>query len=122
MTMLPLSLHDVSFVVRGRPIIDRVSVSIAAGPRTVILGPNGAGKSVLMRLCHGLLRPTSGRLAWHGEHNGRVGQAMVFQRPVMLRRSALANVTYGLRLAGLGARECELRARDVILGSRPETA
>jgi tungstate transport system ATP-binding protein len=39
---------------------------------------------------------------------------MVFQRPVMLRRSALANVVYGLRLAGHSARECELRARDVL--------
>ena len=52
--MLPLILEDVSFVVGGRAIIDRVSCEFAPGPRTVILGPNGSGKSVLMRLCHGL--------------------------------------------------------------------
>jgi tungstate transport system ATP-binding protein len=39
---------------------------------------------------------------------------MVFQRPVMLRRSALANVVYGLRLAGFGPMEARLRARDVL--------
>jgi tungstate transport system ATP-binding protein len=39
---------------------------------------------------------------------------MVFQHPIMLRRSALANIVYGLKLAGVSARERELRARDVI--------
>ena len=82
--------------------------------RTLILGPNGAGKSVLMRLCHGLLAPTSGSIVWRGFGNERRSQAMVFQRPVMLRRSALANVVYGLRLAGISPRERELRAGDVL--------
>jgi tungstate transport system ATP-binding protein len=111
--MLPLVLDQVSFNAGGRIIIDRVSCEFGAGSRTIILGPNGSGKSVLMRLCHGLLRPTAGRIAWHGG-NGSRRQAMVFQRPVMLRRSALANVTYGLKLAGVPASERELRARDVL--------
>ena len=116
--MLPLELKEVSFEAGGRTIIDRVSCVIAAGPRTVILGPNGAGKSVLMRLVHGLLQPTSGSVEWHGSQYGARGrqQAMVFQRPVMLRRSALANITYGLRLAGVSRTERELRARDVLEG------
>jgi tungstate transport system ATP-binding protein len=112
--MLPLLLHDVSFAVNGRTIIDQLTVEIAAGPRTVILGPNGAGKSVLMRLCHGLLQPTAGVIAWRGTTSGGPRQAMVFQRPVMLRRTALANVIYGMRLAGFEPHECELRARDVL--------
>jgi tungstate transport system ATP-binding protein len=112
--MLPLLLQEVSFTVNGRTIIDRISVEIAAGPRTIILGPNGAGKSVLMRLCHGLLKPTAGVIAWRGPRNGGLRQAMVFQRPVMLRRSALANVVYGMGLAGIAPRERELRARDVL--------
>ena len=114
--MLPLELKDVCFRVNGKVIIDRVSVEIGAGPRTIILGPNGAGKSVLMKLCHGLLRPTGGAIVWRG--NGGTGrprrQAMVFQRPVMLRRSALANIVYGLKLAGVARTERELRARDVL--------
>jgi tungstate transport system ATP-binding protein len=90
--MLPLRLQQVSFL----HIIKPLSIDIEAGPSTVILGANGAGKSVLMRLMHGLLAPTSGRIAWNSP--GR--QAMVFQHPVMLRRSALANVAYALRVAG----------------------
>jgi tungstate transport system ATP-binding protein len=112
--MLPLVLDQVSFAVNGRAIIDRISAEIGAGPRSIILGPNGAGKSVLMRLCHGLLRPTSGSIVWRAANGGPQRQAMVFQRPVMLRRSALANVIYGMRLAGIASRERELRARDVL--------
>lgn len=112
--MLPLVLENVSFAVNGKTIIDRVSVEITEGPRTIILGPNGAGKSVLMRLCHGLLTPTAGRIAWAGAANGARRQAMVFQRPVMLRRSALSNIVYGLRLAGKSPGECRLRAQDVL--------
>jgi len=114
--VLPLILEDVSFVAGGRPIIDRVSCEFTPGPRTVILGPNGSGKSVLMRLCHGLLMPTSGRIVWrgnHDEHRPRA-QAMVFQRPVMLRRSALGNVTYGLKLAQVPRIERDRRAREVL--------
>jgi tungstate transport system ATP-binding protein len=112
--MLPLVLNQVSFEVNGKTIIDRVSVEIAAGPRTVILGPNGAGKSVLMRLCHGLLAPTAGTIIWRGSRSTSQRQAMVFQRPVMLRRSAHANVVYGLKLAGIPPAECDLRANDVL--------
>lgn len=112
--MLPLVLDQVTFAVNGKTIIDRVSMEITEGPRTVILGPNGAGKSVLMRLCHGLFAPTSGSISWRGEANSRRRQAMVFQRPVMLRRSALANIVYGLKLAGVSPRERQLRARDVL--------
>ncbi len=112
--MLPLVFDRVSFAVNGKTIIDRVSMDITEGPRTVILGPNGAGKSVLMRLCHGLLAPTSGAITWRGAGSGRQRQAMVFQRPVMLRRSALANIAYGLKLSGVSRRERGLRARDVL--------
>jgi tungstate transport system ATP-binding protein len=114
--VLPLILEEVSFVAGRRTIIDRVSCEFAPGPRTVILGPNGSGKSVLMRLCHGLLRPTSGRIVWRGgrDESRPRAQAMVFQRPVMLRRSALGNVTYGLALAGLTRAERDRRARNML--------
>jgi tungstate transport system ATP-binding protein len=112
--MLPLVLDNVSFAAGGRTIIDRVSMELAEGPRTVILGANGAGKSVLMRLCHGLLYPTEGSIEWLGGSNGRRRQAMVFQRPVMLRRSALSNIVYGLKLNGISTHESEMRARDVL--------
>ncbi len=114
--MLPLELDQLTYSAGNAAIIRGISARIEAGPRSVILGPNGAGKSVLMRLCHGLLTPTGGRVVWHGAKNGDVRrhQAMVFQRPVMLRRSALANVMYGLKLAGKSRSQAELRAMDVL--------
>lgn len=98
--LLPLRLQDVVFAVGERRIIDGLTLEIHAGPRCMIVGPNGAGKSVLLRLCHGLLRPTSGTIRWHApEVDGAPRrQAMVFQRPVMLRRSAIANVVYALKV------------------------
>jgi tungstate transport system ATP-binding protein len=94
--ILPLEMEGVSFAAGGRAIIEPLTLAIEAGPSTILLGANGAGKSVLMRLMHGLLAPSSGKVSWRGSGQ----QAMVFQRPVMLRRSALANVVYGLEAAG----------------------
>ena len=116
LTLLPLRLDDVVFAVGDRRIIDGVSMTLDAARRTMIVGPNGAGKSVLLRLCHGLLRPTAGTIRWNApEIEGAPRrQAMVFQRPVMLRRSALANVVYALVVAGAPAAEREARARDAL--------
>lgn len=105
--LLPLRLTRVTYDAGGKRIIDGVSLTIDKGSRTVLLGPNGAGKSVLMRLCHGLLRPSSGQVRYSGPEwaDGRRRHAMAFQRPVLLRRSALANITYALCLAGVARRE-----------------
>lgn len=96
--ILPLRLENVVYAAAGQPIIDRITLEIGAGPSTIILGANGAGKSVLMRLMHGLLAPSSGSIVWNAA-DARRRQAMVFQRPIMLRRSAHANVVYALKLA-----------------------
>jgi len=115
-SILPLTLDNVAYASNGQRIIAGVSLSIEAGPSTVILGANGAGKSVLMRLMHGLLRPTAGRVRWSEADPAslRRRQAMVFQRPVMLRRSALANVVYALQLAGVPSGEREAQARAAL--------
>jgi tungstate transport system ATP-binding protein len=104
-SILPLTLENVAYASNGQPIIPGVSLAIEAGPSTIILGANGAGKSVLMRLMHGLLAPSAGSVRWNEADPSSVRrrQAMVFQRPVMLRRSAIANVVYALELAGVTA-------------------
>jgi tungstate transport system ATP-binding protein len=111
-----LCLENVVFSVNARRIVDGVTLTLEAGPRTVIVGPNGAGKSMLLRLCHGLLRPTSGTIAWGAPElpGAPRRQAMVFQRPVLLRRSALANVTYALKVAGIPREQREARAREAL--------
>ncbi|OGA31294.1 MAG: ABC transporter ATP-binding protein [Betaproteobacteria bacterium RIFCSPLOWO2_02_FULL_68_150] len=114
--ILPLALRDASFAAGGRTIIDRMSIEVAAGPSSIILGANGAGKSVLMRLMHGLLAPTAGAVAWNepdAERRRRL-QAMVFQRPVLLRRSALANIVYALKVARIARMERERLAIEAL--------
>lgn len=108
-TILPLKACGLGFAAGALRILSDISLTVAPGAPTLILGPNGAGKSTLLRLLHGLLVPTEGRIAWAGRDAAR-RQAMVFQRPVLLRRSALANVVYPLRLAGVPAEQRACRA------------
>ena len=108
---LPLQLQGVVWEAGGQRRLDGVDLTIEAGARTVILGPNGAGKSLLLRLCHGLLQPSAGKVIWRGPAAAESAshQAMVFQRPVMLRRSAAANLGYALKLRGLNGNERRAR-------------
>lgn len=100
-SILPLVLDGVSYAVGGTPLLSDVSLTIAAGRRLVIMGPNGAGKSLLLRLCHGLIVPIAGRVRWASGEGRPKGQAMVLQRPVLLRRTVAENLDYPLSLRGL---------------------
>jgi len=115
-TLLPLTLDGVTFEVGGRRIVDAVSTVLAAGTRSMIVGPNGAGKSVLLRLCHGLLRPSAGRIAWNTPDIAGAPrrQAMVFQRAVLLRRSVIGNVIYALKVARSEPARREARALEAL--------
>lgn len=109
--LLPLEFADVSYRVGSRTLIDQLSFSLSSGEPTLILGPNGAGKSLTLRLAHGLLQPTTGSVAWRGSATTglRRRQAMVFQRPVLLKRSVASNVDYALRVQGVPREQRELR-------------
>ncbi len=115
-SVLPLQVDGLCFSVAGTLLIDHLSFVLEAGPRTIILGPNGAGKSLLLRLCHGLITPGAGRVSWNGVNGGtaRRAQAMVFQRPVMLRRSVAANVDYALALRGIPRTERRDRVDEAL--------
>lgn len=80
-------------------LIDGIDLTLERESRTVVMGPNGAGKSLLLRLLHGMLTPAAGEVLWDGrplDEEGRRHQAMVFQRPVLLRRSVAANLRFVL--------------------------
>jgi tungstate transport system ATP-binding protein len=112
---LPLQFEDVMVLARDIALVRDVSLQIAAGAPTVLVGPNGAGKSTLLRLAMGLIEPTRGRITWGGraESDGR-RRAMVFQRPVMLRRSAAGNIGYALRAAGIPRAERPRGLADIL--------
>ena len=100
---MPIQISGLSYRAGGRTLIDQIDLEIASKGITVIMGPNGAGKSLLLRLLHGLLPPTSGSIRWDGQpasDTHRRRQAMVFQRPVLLRRSVAANIEFALDLHG----------------------
>ena len=101
--LLPLVARGLRFDIDGQQIIRNISFWIGSSGRTVILGPNGAGKTVLLRLCHGLIHPTGGELCWGdlSVAEARAQQAMVPQRPVLLRRSVAGNVRHVLSVKGV---------------------
>jgi tungstate transport system ATP-binding protein len=114
-SILPLHLERVGFVAGGRDLVANASFSVPAGGLTVLLGPNGAGKSLTLRLCHGLLSPSSGAVRWAAGAADRAKRhAMVFQKPIMLRRSVEANVAHALAAAGVGGGERRERVRAAL--------
>ncbi|MGF1446006.1 MAG: ATP-binding cassette domain-containing protein [Pikeienuella sp.] len=112
-----LVTRGLRYSVGRRLLLGPLELEIPAGQRTVVMGANGAGKSLLLRLMHGLLRPTAGEILWRGRPFGpanRQAQAMVFQRPVMLRRSALANLGFALKVRGVRGAERRDRAAEAL--------
>jgi len=106
--------HGLTFAVDGKALVDQVDLSLPADTFTVIMGPNGAGKSLLVRLLHGLIPPSAGEIRWGGRPMSpdiRKRQAMVFQRPVLLRRSVAGNIDFALRLRGAANQE---RRREIL--------
>ncbi len=124
-----LSCRGLNFNAGGKALVEDISLEFYDRGITAIMGFNGAGKSLLLRLLHGLIEPAGGTVSWEGrpmDADLRARQAMVFQKPVLLRRSVAANVDFVLKargaanhrrrdelldhvgLAGLGARPARL--------------
>ncbi|MDT3685679.1 MAG: ATP-binding cassette domain-containing protein [Pseudorhodoplanes sp.] len=112
---LPLMLEEVSILAREVTILDKIKLTFGPGAPTILVGPNGSGKTTLLRAAMGLITPTSGRVTWGGRSDvPPERRAIVFQRPVMLRRSATGNVTYALAAAGVKRRERKARAAELL--------
>jgi tungstate transport system ATP-binding protein len=110
-TDLPIAFAEASLRIGEVAILEPTTLTLAAGKPTVLIGPNGSGKSTLIRLGMGLVTPTRGRITWGGRESADHARcAMVFQRPVMLRRSVAANVAYAL-----AAREGQQERIDALL-------
>lgn len=111
----PVTLDRVVVAAPGRRLIDRLSLTLAPGATTAIMGPNGAGKSLALRLIAGLIAPESGRISWGGAMAPglrRVG--LVFQRPVLLRRSVAGNLDHALTICGIPRATRPARIADLL--------
>jgi len=97
------SVRGLTYHAGGRKLLDGIDLDIQDGQFTVVMGPNGAGKSLFLRLLHGLIEPSAGSIHWGGKPQDdgvRRHQSLVFQRPVLLRRSVAANLEFVLKLRG----------------------
>lgn len=98
--------------------LNKVDLQILQGQRLALIGSNGSGKSTLLRVLNGLISPKSGQKS--GQISGTVQtdanlrQAMLFQRPHMLRMSVQANVAMGLWLGGVRWAEAKGRALEAL--------
>ncbi len=95
----PVRFRDVSLTINRQELIANINCTLEHTGVSVVMGPNGAGKSLFLRLLAGLLKPTSGTIT--GSYiNAKPGTtsslSMVFQDPVLLRRTAHANIAYVL--------------------------
>ncbi len=113
---VPLLTLDGAGVAFGRAhtvrALSDVSLRIHAGERVALIGANGCGKSSLLRVLHGLMPLSMGRM----ECDSKLAQAMVFQRPRMLRMSARHNVAIGLWLGGAAWAEAKTLAVSALQG------
>lgn len=114
-SILPLAVDHLSYQAGKRLLLHDISFTIGPASVVALIGPNGSGKSLTLRLCHGLLRPAGGSIRWQqpgGVLSGHKRHGMVFQRPVMLRRSARANIVHAV--TAMGVPEAGTRAEEAL--------
>lgn len=113
----PVSGHNLLIQRAGRVLLQVASIELGGSGCTVIVGPNGAGKSLLVKTLCDLQLPDTGSVSWAGtvpDRSRRHRVGLLLQRPVLLQRTAQANLVYALRQSGLEKRLC-VRAADEAL-------
>ncbi|WP_244530514.1 ATP-binding cassette domain-containing protein [Salaquimonas pukyongi] len=108
-----LSCKGLVYRAGERRLIDAIDLEFLPGGITTIAGYNGAGKSLLLRLLHGLLEPSGGNVLWDGiplSAETRRRQAMVFQKPVVLRRTVFDNLRFALASRGIHSKNQAMEA------------
>ncbi len=96
----------------GKVLLNVPEFTMRSNGTTVILGPNGAGKSLFLRMMMGLIEPDHGTIT---RLDGLYNQmAWVPQKPVLLRRSVLANLIHALAVGGIAKSE-RLKKAEALL-------
>ena len=107
-----LRLEDVRLRRGGRDVLDGLTMAVPDRGITAIMGPNGAGKSLSLRVMAGLVSPDSGAVV-HAL-TGPQDIALVFQKPVLLRRSVRANLAHALAVYGVPRRARRARLGELL--------
>jgi tungstate transport system ATP-binding protein len=84
----------------------QIDLNVYAAERVALVGANGSGKSTLLRVVNGVLPVSRGQVHWQPG----VQQAMVFQRPYMLRTTVINFVALALWLRGVSWRSAKEQA------------
>lgn len=109
-----ISASDLRLSFGGRPVLDGLSFEIMPRGITVLMGPNGAGKSLSLRILAGLLVPDAGKVTFADGPPGPRDIAIVFQKPVLLRRSVRANLAHALAICAVPRRARPARIAELL--------
>lgn len=122
--ILPIEGESLRIGRDGRLLLDVPQVALDGDGIVALLGPNGAGKSLLLRTLAGLLAPDSGVVKWNGRPpalSGYGALGYMLQTPVLLRRSARANLEFALRALGRNGEAARIGANRALFAAGLET-
>ena len=119
----PLVFENVTLDIDGLQLLRIISCRIETAGKTVLIGANGAGKSLFLRLATGLILPTSGKVSGmvdsqFGHQNS--SQSMIFQKPVLLRRTTFSNIAFVLQNKNYDRKELTERVAMALRSARLE--
>ena len=115
-----VSLHELVVDYGSGPVVDGIDLDVEPGSLVALLGPSGCGKSTTLRAVAGLLQPRGGDIRFDGESvldiaPERRPVAMVFQAPLLFPHMSIGdNVSFGLRMRGVGRTERRRRAQEAL--------
>jgi tungstate transport system ATP-binding protein len=119
--MYKLQAENLSKEYRGKRVLDIDLLQIREGTITAVIGPSGSGKSTLLRILNLLEKPSRGKIIYDGKETGKFKRwdlqrrmVLVEQKPLMFNASVRDNVSYGLKVRGLGKKEIRKKVSDAL--------
>ncbi|WP_042935075.1 ATP-binding cassette domain-containing protein, partial [Pseudomonas gingeri] len=117
MALLQLERISAQYPGAAEPVLSDISLSLGPQQLLVALGPSGSGKTSLLNLIAGFVEPSAGRITLDGVavKGPSAERGVVFQDDALLPwQDVLANVGFGLELAGVPRAQREVRAREML--------
>ena len=117
MALLQLERISAQYPGSPEPVLADISLSLGPQQLLVALGPSGSGKTSLLNLIAGFVEPSAGRITLDGVpvKGPSAERGVVFQDDALLPwQDVLANVGFGLELAGIARDKREIRAREML--------